>query len=412
MAIEFNCPYCTAAIRVPDKAGGKRGRCPKCATKLRVPKVSAPPKSAEPEPDLPTPPAGVEEAPDFSAVEMAAADTGDGPDFSAITGAEATAVETGNLPVPGVAPAAMPDDAPPRPSIARQLKRRRRRKRSAAVPLVILLLGGGLVAASFLLLATSEPKLEGTLNAVAMDEPDFRPGTIDTALSGLTGEQVSTVLADIEQNPLSPLHSELMTVQFVRSKRGLDVLLFAGPEARFYKVAVRENQVLREWIDENITELDKPRQNEFSAATKQFFEEKLQAVQEDAFIADLPGYRDRMGINSMLSGFGYHLEAVADGTRYRAVHEDVKGNVYFLLPPGLTKFSLRGRELANGRQLFPGRYQVRVTGTQSGGDNGGDTPDEPEPDPMEEPTPDPEGMEKKPAPDGEKPADGTMSPPE
>ncbi len=280
------------------------------------------------------------------------------------------------------------------------------------MPLVILLLGGGLVAASYLMLAVSEPKLEGTLKAVALDEPDFRPGTIDTALSGLTGEQVRTVLEDLEQNPLSPLHSELMTVQFVRSKRGLDVLLFAGPEARFYKVAVREDQALREWIDEQITELDKPRQKEFSAATKQFFEEKLQAVQEDSFIADLPGYRDRMGINSMLSGFGYHVEAVADGTRYRAVHEDVKGNVYFLLPPGTTSFSLRGRQSPSGVQMFPGRYEVRVTGTQAGGVDEGDTPDEPEgePEPMDEPSP--EGMEQKMTPDGEKPDGEKMKPPE
>ena len=37
MAIQFNCPYCTAPIRVGDEAAGKVGKCPKCATKLRVP---------------------------------------------------------------------------------------------------------------------------------------------------------------------------------------------------------------------------------------------------------------------------------------------------------------------------------------------------------------------------------------
>ena len=42
MAIEFDCPYCTATIRVPDAFGGKQGRCPKCDTHLLVPLVVRP----------------------------------------------------------------------------------------------------------------------------------------------------------------------------------------------------------------------------------------------------------------------------------------------------------------------------------------------------------------------------------
>jgi predicted Zn finger-like uncharacterized protein len=42
MAIEFQCPYCTAMIRVGDDAAGKRGKCPKCATTLMVPRPQAP----------------------------------------------------------------------------------------------------------------------------------------------------------------------------------------------------------------------------------------------------------------------------------------------------------------------------------------------------------------------------------
>ena len=40
MAIEFSCPFCKAIIRVPDNAGGGKGRCPKCATRISVPKTS------------------------------------------------------------------------------------------------------------------------------------------------------------------------------------------------------------------------------------------------------------------------------------------------------------------------------------------------------------------------------------
>jgi hypothetical protein len=40
MAIQFNCPYCTAPIKVPDSSSGKIGRCPKCETRLRVPDLA------------------------------------------------------------------------------------------------------------------------------------------------------------------------------------------------------------------------------------------------------------------------------------------------------------------------------------------------------------------------------------
>ena len=46
MAIEFNCPYCTATIRVPDPYAGKQGRCPKCDTRLVVPMVAGPGSTA------------------------------------------------------------------------------------------------------------------------------------------------------------------------------------------------------------------------------------------------------------------------------------------------------------------------------------------------------------------------------
>ena len=49
MAIEFNCPYCTAAIRVPDAYAGKQGRCPKCDTKLLIPYVPLPNQTAAPQ---------------------------------------------------------------------------------------------------------------------------------------------------------------------------------------------------------------------------------------------------------------------------------------------------------------------------------------------------------------------------
>ena len=51
MAIQFNCPYCTVTIQVPDNAAGKKGTCPQCGTKVLVPTPkNSPPQSAVPSP--------------------------------------------------------------------------------------------------------------------------------------------------------------------------------------------------------------------------------------------------------------------------------------------------------------------------------------------------------------------------
>src|SRR6185369_11230315 len=40
MAIEFNCPECKAAMRVPDMHGGKKGHCPACRKAIQIPTAS------------------------------------------------------------------------------------------------------------------------------------------------------------------------------------------------------------------------------------------------------------------------------------------------------------------------------------------------------------------------------------
>jgi predicted Zn finger-like uncharacterized protein len=45
----ITCNGCNSKIRVPDSAAGKRVKCPKCATLIRVPEVERPPQSSEPQ---------------------------------------------------------------------------------------------------------------------------------------------------------------------------------------------------------------------------------------------------------------------------------------------------------------------------------------------------------------------------
>ena len=43
MPIEFFCPGCWNRMRTPDDTAGRKGRCPKCETKVRIPEASIAP---------------------------------------------------------------------------------------------------------------------------------------------------------------------------------------------------------------------------------------------------------------------------------------------------------------------------------------------------------------------------------
>ena len=47
MTIEFHCPGCGGLMRTPDETSGKKGRCPNCGIKVRIPATSLAVSSAE-----------------------------------------------------------------------------------------------------------------------------------------------------------------------------------------------------------------------------------------------------------------------------------------------------------------------------------------------------------------------------
>ncbi len=70
----ITCSGCESKIKVPDAAAGKRVKCPKCATVIRVPAVEPPEEPASPDPEPPPEPRLKEpepEEPDEEAEENA-----------------------------------------------------------------------------------------------------------------------------------------------------------------------------------------------------------------------------------------------------------------------------------------------------------------------------------------------------
>lgn len=354
MAIQFHCPYCTAPIRVPDTAAGKKGTCPKCGEKLLVPRIAAPP----------APPVEPTETVSAGAVRS---DVETIPDFPAI--------EDTNVPgLPGESPAAAPGPPgefpfAPVPSlgassgaapIARALKRRKKRGSGLLIPLMF---GSVLVTAGVVIwyLQTRERPLEGTMAAVpltAMGEV-LPPKFIDPTIADVPKEATRFVLEEMSDDPMQ-LKSSLMEIEFRGNPLGLQVTVYEGPSTELFRVDPAARPELREHVAGRARELDAFRLKDLEAAATEFFTEMEKAQRGGESLEDPVRFRDRLGLNSLMGPLGYHIVAVVGSEAYRCVYEDPDGRLYFLLPTGTQEFHLRGRPLADGIAQLTCNYTVRV----------------------------------------------------
>jgi hypothetical protein len=374
MAIQFNCPYCTTQIRVPDSAGGKRGTCPRCRAKILVPKVTvkaAPPTAGQPSPE-----------PEQVSLKKRKAKSVrerllEKPQFAGFSEPESAPVAPAPPPVPvresaasspapplrvtAAIPAAVRETATP---FARALKRRRRR-RYVWVPVVFgLLLVGGVAV---LLVLAGRKQLEGTLEAVVVPDASLAPRTISDAAAGVDKEKTETVLKRLRNEPLDVLRSDLglMKHEVIATSSGLSLTVHRTDSTQFYRVDVGKDKTLRDFLKDKARQLDRPREKELKSGLKEFYESAADAVAAGGSIPNdaLEVLRSRVIVNSLVGAAGYHLLANVRGQLYLCMYEDDSGRLYYLLPRGTRKFTLVGRKLADGTRLVPARYTVNVEGT-------------------------------------------------
>ncbi len=373
MAIEFNCPYCSAMIRVPDSAGGGKGKCPRCARRITVPKVSvkAAPKLDNGEGDLFAPPgfddAGPPEqratkAPGFAPVAPAVPDD---PDAIVFASAE-----------PEVDPAAPVDLFTPAPRApgqlhvepARQLSRpgsiasKLKRKKSGGSWLIPV--GFGLVLCGavgwFLWQQYQVERLSGELTAETASGLELPPAEINLAMFKQSPSEMKEVLAELEKAPV-PISSELMRVQFSATKKAMTVRLNSGPQTEFYRVAVSDDPALINYRKNHTLKLEESREEELTRAATDFADEYQRVIDKKADKSALNPFRNSLALPALVRGLGHQVEAVYGRSAYPCVYEDRDGGLYFLLPPGAKGFEITGRK-HNGRVAFAGKYQVKVTG--------------------------------------------------
>lgn len=354
MAIEFVCPYCDAQIRVPDKAAGKSGKCPRCARKLLVPRVSAvlPAMTVAPQPSPLTP----EGPPDFATIASPPRSPAPpaGPDDE-IVFAEAQPDPPLAPEPPAVNVAVLPQISP---GVARKLKKRRRPLAWIVPVLFGLLLCGGV--AWYFRPDLLPARVSGELAASPVSYPDLEPALIDKTLLGGSPEDANAVLTELQSQPI-PLLSALMQVQLRGSPQGLQAFVTAGPDTRFYRVDLASNPSMQTWLQKHAADLEATRERQLERAGKSFvpLTKKVQAGQNP--ISDLVGYRDTLALPALAGGLGYHVVARHKTQLYPCVYQQSDQALYFLLPPDVREFQLEGRAVTGARVHFPAKLPVKVS---------------------------------------------------
>jgi len=325
MAIQFNCPYCTAAIRVADQYSGKQGSCPKCKTKLIVPTVIPPsvPPAAELQPapvaPQPTPAAPAE-----------------------------------------VAPPLVPDVAPPPVAISRRRNRRRKRASklySIGIPVVCFLTFFGIVIAVMMM---RPQELKGVLTGSIARDMRIPSVTVPLASLQLTDEEQADAMQAFEDSPEAFVSSQ-MTCRIRLDGKSLVVDVAAGEEFEWFAVNPNSNVNLRDWIRDHVAAANTQRLNRIAETGTALCKDKILKASGSRVVFDAATYRDGFGLNAHVDAFGFVVEAVTNNRVSPCAHEDSKGTLYFALPKDTTSFVLRGRSQDGGKPIFPGEYTVQVS---------------------------------------------------
>ena len=351
MAIEFKCPYCPAIIRVPDNAGGGKGRCPKCAMRITVPKKSTVKPVPKPDDDEPfvLDVANEEENAEVSPVPVISAAAVLEAVPAVFDPGQLTKARIGELPV---------DRSTSATSVAKRLKKKRFGPWAIAGTLIVTLLAA---AAFFLLPELLTERVTGNLMAGHAATLDLSPILIEKSRFKRGPEEIEDLLSKLETSPV-PLNSNSMQIQLSGTDKGLMVSLAAGPQAHFYRVNVKGNEAVEKYLDRHTAELEKQRSDDVDRAANEFLSayEKVLAKQSSA--ESITPFRDSLALTSLVGGFGHQLVAEYGRGLYRCVYEDRDGGLYFLLPEGVEEFRVIGFKQPDGTVVIPADLHVKVEG--------------------------------------------------
>ena len=326
MAIEFDCPYCTATIRVPDAYGGKQGRCPKCDTRLLVPLVVRP---------------GSTTVPDASS--------------SPITANQSPGI-------PGAFPQTEIFTAPAPPTSTSRHRRSARKRPSRALvvgmPVLCFLI---LLAVIFFSVTGSLPELSGELVARRIEENNLPGVTIPWADTGLSPDDQTTLRDFLAMTP-ETLQSEIMTCRLIGKADGIEVRLTAGTGNEWFAVDTTGHKALALWLKKERAAINTKRIALLHENLAAYCKDKLAQIGGEKLQIDGLSVRDNIGINASGNALSYVVMAEAANRQIPCSYEDDKGTLYFCLPRETQSFPIRGRTLADTTKPFAGEFTGVVSG--------------------------------------------------
>lgn len=385
MAIEFECPKCAATVRVGAEAAGKIGRCPSCSSRVRIPQPPVPGA---------TPPAGA--MPTASTAPSVPPSESEIPTFSGSQSGSpvSTAVET--------APPLLRTEEDT-PVLYRERLRRRRKPSLWGTLAPPLFFGTILVAIAAAYWMWTRPAFNRPMTGRVVQSSQPITSSID--LRTLSGDQEAyRRLAALLAAEPADVRSNVLSVRCLGTDQGITMLLRPGPDVVAVEVPLTSSEPIAEAYHDLYERLDRLRRDELQQAIAAMATSVGDG--DDASLdAVLLQYRDRLVSCGAVRGLGRICEAIVDRTRYPCVHEDVDGNLTFLVPVGTKQFIVRERDDVEGGPFLPSplKVPVQVASTSSGAP----VPTEPvEPanvEPIPYQVPEPEG-------DGASPSDGDEKP--
>jgi hypothetical protein len=336
MAIEFDCPYCTATIRVPDAYGGREGRCPKCNTRLLVPTVVRP-GTVEPS----------QVSPQNSPVAPAAS-------AQAMTsGADASSAPADPSTL------SFPDPRKPlAPSARRKGRRRPSRALVIGMPVLGFLILLGIIG---YIVTTMAPSLSGDLKAIRITNDAVSRSMIPWSDTGLDETQQATIQEALRANP-EVLTSELMTCRLIGTEEGIAVQLTSSASTEWVAIetASDQNKTLGLWLRKERNNLNMARVSELQAAVRKYCSDKLAQLDGQKAPLDAISIRDDVALNAGGGPLSFVTQALIGKRAIRVAAESEQGQLLVCVPKGTLAFELTGRSGKDGRTLFAGRYNVII----------------------------------------------------
>jgi hypothetical protein len=361
VAIQFKCPECDAAIRVPDTSAGKKGTCPQCAEKLIVPSIAlgtdavisatiAPPSRSgaanvdgthrgTPHIDLSTKKSGVH--PGNAAGNRVRMD--DSQDDAPFTGLGMQLIDEDE------------EASLVHKSTSKGKYRKQNRSYGWTVPVFCISVLIGVLGTFYL---NSQPKLNAKLTAQAAPDTQPRTGFISGDLSGLQPDDLNEVLQALKAAP-AEWSSPSTVISLTGTDEGVSVTIKPGTSSQLVVVQPAQNKNFADFVQQYGDQLEKPRLAEIQKNAPKLFADWLKHFAQNAPMVNQSAHCEGVIFPSLVTGVGYHLEAATKGIIYPCVFEDDGGGFYFLLPMDTKSFALRGRKIP-GSVSFPVSFTVVV----------------------------------------------------